>query len=360
MAGSRKRHRSGNTAPSSSSTATSSNNNNKSGSKDTTKETSVSVKEEPLQQSPSQSSTKPVTQLTSQEVSLQDIESHPDYIKRKKVILNTKMRKSQEADRNRQLQIDNINQLYSFELEDLEAKYKVECEQLKQSVYDRLMEQQRLADQSLPSSSNSRMNTRQTANVENTDDLSQEAARSSVNNAFSHNGNAAKATTTSRASSLKKSNGNVFGSSIDKVLPEESVREDFVSIVRDLEDRAVNYTKQQRAKLPPLDVEITDNSLVIRSRPRRGSIDTTNNSTPSNSTPKEDIYRVGCMVTIHSTDSDEQLNGKIMVIGEDDVIVRLHTGPRLRIPLAQLRDRRVSILRDAEIYRDLAIILAAR
>lgn len=39
-------------------------------------------------------------------------------------------------------------------------------------------------------------------------------------------------------------NAKIYAGHLDKVLSEESVREDFVDIVRDLEDRAVSYTKK--------------------------------------------------------------------------------------------------------------------
>jgi hypothetical protein len=54
----------------------------------------------------------------------------------------------------------------------------------------------------------------------------------------------------------------------------------------------------------------------------------------------EDVYRTGCMVNVRSSNSDDDLSGSIVVVGDDDLIVKLHSGPRLRIPYSQLRDRR--------------------
>ena len=53
------------------------------------------------------------------------IESYPDYIKRKKVLLANRDRRVAEADRNRRSQVKNITDLYEFELEDIEAKLQV-------------------------------------------------------------------------------------------------------------------------------------------------------------------------------------------------------------------------------------------
>ena len=52
------------------------------------------------------------------------------------------------------------------------------------------------------------------------------------------------------------------------------------------------------------------------------------------------MFRTGCMVRVHSTNSDDDLTGAVVVVGDDDVIVKLHSGPRVRIPYSQLRDRR--------------------
>ena len=87
------------------------------------------------------------------------------------------------------------------------------------------------------------MNTRQATNVESTGDLSQHSANNSSNNGT--NVSSTSLGGVSRSGIPKKNNGTVFGGSIDKILSEECVREDFVSIVRDLEDRAVTYTRHQ-------------------------------------------------------------------------------------------------------------------
>jgi hypothetical protein len=55
---------------------------------------------------------------------------------------------------------------------------------------------------------------------------------------------AAGGSSSSRSRSSKAVSAKVFASHIDKVLDDESVREDFVDIVRDLEDRAMSYTKK--------------------------------------------------------------------------------------------------------------------
>lgn len=54
----------------------------------------------------------------------------------------------------------------------------------------------------------------------------------------------------------------------------------------------------------------------------------------------EEVYRAGCMVNVHTSNSDDDLSGSIVVVGDDDLIVRLHSGPRLRVPYSQLRDKR--------------------
>ena len=59
-----------------------------------------------------------------------------------------------------------------------------------------------------------------------------------------------------------------------------------------------------------------------------------------NSTEGEDVYHTGCMVSIRSSNSDDDLAGVVVVVGDDDLIVKLHSGPRVRIPFSQLRDGR--------------------
>jgi hypothetical protein len=54
-------------------------------------------------------------------------------------------------------------------------------------------------------------------------------------------------------------------------------------------------------------------------------------------------YTVGSLVQLHSALSDEIFSGVITAVGADDVIVKLGTGARLRVFVAQLRDRRCVI-----------------
>lgn len=53
----------------------------------------------------------------------------------------------------------------------------------------------------------------------------------------------------------------------------------------------------------------------------------------------------GSLVSIRSTSSqcDDWLDGVIVVLSEEDLIVRLHTGPRIRVPYSQIRDQRLVI-----------------
>lgn len=53
-------------------------------------------------------------------------------------------------------------------------------------------------------------------------------------------------------------------------------------------------------------------------------------------------FRTGCMVVVRSSTSAEDLSGTITVLSrdKDDLILRLHAGPRLRVPLEQVRSGR--------------------
>lgn len=66
------------------------------------------------------------------------------------------------------------------------------------------------------------------------------------------------------------------------------------------------------------------------------SIDST-----SSSSVDEMILSKGSLVTIIGSGiGPEGLSGVIVVTSEDDLIVRLHTGPRIRIPFYQIRQQR--------------------
>ena len=53
-------------------------------------------------------------------------------------------------------------------------------------------------------------------------------------------------------------------------------------------------------------------------------------------------FRTGSMVVVRNTTSTEDLSGTVTVISaeKDDFVVRMYTGPRLRVPLSQVRSGR--------------------
>ena len=94
---------------------------------------------------------------------------------------------------------------------------------------------------------------------------------------------------------------------------------------------------------PPL-AELNDN--VGGSR-KNATTKTAKNASLGNtkSTTKENLsmqYRKGSMVVVRSSTSAEDLSGTVTVVSaaRDDVIVRMHTGPRIRVPLEQVRSGR--------------------
>mmetsp|Transcript_26860 Transcript_26860/g.45317 ORF Transcript_26860/g.45317 Transcript_26860/m.45317 type:complete len:398 (+) Transcript_26860:35-1228(+) len=354
---------------------------------------------------------------------LKNIESHPDYVSEMKLIQKVRLRRLNEAERNRIMQIKNLNALYDFEVENIEASTKLACEDVKDYLREALLDEQAEEEEK---------NNERLARTQAEAQAAEEAASlltstdNLTTNGIIDNGYDRRRT---RSLSLdldmgeKKCNGleeaiadlkttlaapqvsarkaaqpataapvvagtpsillnrkpnsrrsKIFGEDIlQNSLSEEDVRADFLQIVHHLEDRAMAILNSEKESRPTISATVDNDEVLTIATPPLSDLDTTLTlkTKPAAAVPtppsvvKEGLsmqYRKGSMVVVRSSTSAEDLSGTVTVVSadKDDVVIRMHTGPRIRVPLDQVRCGRVTIARDVGAYRDMALIMAAR
>jgi hypothetical protein len=116
---------------------------------------------------------------------------------------------------------------------------------------------------------------------------------------------------------------------LDPLLPEESMRSDFLEIVQDIQSRAAAFAK---------------------SSAKSGSNATTVTVTHDPSVLKvgHSSFGVGDLVIVFSVLSQESLSGVITTISDRDVVVRSGSGARFSFLIGQLRQGRITISNDKD------------
>lgn len=370
---------------------------------------------------PDQVQQQPVKKCKDYDNILKNIESHPDYVAEMKIIQKVRLRRLNEAERNRNMQIKNLNALYDFEVENIEAGTKLACEDVKEYLREVLLDEQTEEEEksreqkaleqaqaakeaSALLTSTNKLTTkcaiddgcdrRRTRSLSLDFDMTEnkcngmnEAITDLKTSLAAPLVSARKAAQPDTAAQVvsgtpsillnRKPNSRrskIFSDDIlQNSLSEEDVREDFLHIVHHLEDRAMAILNSEKEIRPTISATVNEDEVLTIATPPLADLDATltRKTKPGSSaqTPpavtKEGLsmqYRKGSMVIVRSSTSAEDLSGTVTVVSadKDDVVVRMHTGPRIRVPLEQVRCGRVTIARDVSAYRDMALIMAAR
>ena len=324
-----------------------------------------------------------------------------ELLRRGESLQNAKRRKIESADAHRKMQIRNINELYDWEIAEAEAKYKLAFEEQKErliiEISSKVLEKARIIDEinlakrsstssSSSSSSSSNGNDHQpyisdskdknndnsTINIDNNEEYRDPLAEAAaiIN---SSSGRVTRNRSSAKRQGSRHSSTDVDAATLKKSLSEKDIRGDFLSIVKDLENRAnrnssvvsmhqmvpvkVNEEKQTIAIGP---VPGFRHSLQNDSNDNGDNINNDDNSKVKNSATtqhasilgREVTYPVGSFVLVRSGLSEEEFSGVLTAITMNEVIVRLGTGARIRVYVNQIRDQRVWIRPDTDIEAD--------
>eukprot|EP01039_Chlorochromonas_danica_P000908 gene907-990_t len=247
--------------------------------------------------------------------------SHSELLLRVQGLEVEKEKQIAAADRHRKLQIKNINQLYDYEVEDAQALYNKAYAELQEHLVQELVQERaRLkALQKNNSSGNGKA-----PSGEGKDSLQ---AGSSSRALRSQNGPVDSAESNGREKRRKVSAASKPVTGLDQVLPETSMRSDFLEIVRDLQSQAESFNRTR-----PTSAHMSVSASIDRSQL---NVD-------------EEVYTLGESVTVFSVLSQESFQGNLCAISESDVVIRTLAGPRLAFTLAQLQSGRVRISREQE------------
>jgi len=252
-----------------------------------------------------------------------------------------KEKKIAAADKHRKLQIKNINDLYEYEVSDASARYKRAYEETQERLIAELTSEARRLKFKLQSAR---------AATEKEKEGGPAAPGGKLMRTISSSpdeiggGAAGPAAPQGEIGTLS---GVVHGkekdrtskrrlgappnppTSLDPLLPEESMRSDFLEIVQDIQSRAAAFAK---------------------SSAKSGSNATTVTVTHDPSVLKvgQASFGVGDLVIVFSVLSQESLSGVITTISDRDVVVRSGSGARFSFLIGQLRQGRITISNDKD------------
>ena len=117
--------------------------------------------------------------------------------------------------------------------------------------------------------------------------------------------------------------------SLDPLLPEESMRSDFLEIVQDIQSRAAAFAKSSaKPGSNATAVSVTHDPSVLK--------------------VGQATFGVGDLVVVFSVLSQESLSGVITTISDRDVVVRSGSGARFSFLIGQLRQGRITISKDKD------------
>ena len=254
-----------------------------------------------------------------------------------------KEKKIAAADKHRKLQIKNINDLYEYEVSDATARYKRAYEETQERLITELSNEVRRLKAKLGSSSSNSNNSSGAGAA-----AGGEVAESNGGGAAAGGRQAPKSTTASpdegggddensltnfvhgkeKDRALRRRLGVPPNqpTSLDPLLPEETMRADFLEIVQDIRARAAAFGKSAAKPVASSSVSVAHDPAVLK--------------VGANS------FGVGELVVVFSVLSQESLSGIITSITDQDVVVRCGSGARFSFLVGQLREGRVTISKD--------------
>ena len=282
-------------------------------------------------------------------------ETHEEFKRRDDILKRSRQKRMKDADEHRKAQIRNLNEMYEWELAEAEARYKQQLTETKERLVVELssevVRQARIIEEHFGARSSMRTvgSTASTASASADDKPTLSSAYSIVENApvrYMSSGRPAKRTRTGNAANA-----------LSHALPVADIRKDFVSIVKDLEERA---TRNEQAHQPDVNYAVPVSVDTKKQFVRVGPVPGTKGQTDG-ALAKEVIYPLGALVLIKSVMSEEEFSGVITAMSAHEIVVKLgHSDTRLRIYTNQIRDRRVWICPDQDLQTDAALIRDAR
>lgn len=251
---------------------------------------------------------------------------HPEICKRSNSLLKIKEKKIMASDRHRKLQIKNINELHDYEVQDAEALYQKSYQEIQnrliaelKSEAQRIIQNIKLLRQSSDdensnngSSGNSKAGGIAAPGGGGADEANATRLARATRSATTEDTSLLVSTVSLTPAQLnekiatKKRCVVATLSTIQKTLPEQSVREDFLDIVRDIEARAALYAAHIQGNKVIADelntnVKVENDVLIINN---------------------DSKYQVGDSIVAYSIVSQESINGIITAISSNEVIAR--------------------------------------
>jgi len=250
-----------------------------------------------------------------------------------------KEKKIAAADKHRKLQIKNINDLYEYEVSDASARYKRAYEETQERLIAELTSEARRLKFKLQSA-------RAATEKEKEGGGSAAAPGGKLMRTISSSpdeigGPAAPEGEVGTLSGVvhgkekdRTSKRRLGGppnppTSLDPLLPEESMRSDFLEIVQDIQSRAAAFAKSSaKPGSNATAVSVTHDPSVLK--------------------VGQATFGVGDLVVVFSVLSQESLSGVITTISDRDVVVRSGSGARFSFLIGQLRQGRITISKDKD------------
>lgn len=283
---------------------------------------------------------------------------HPNLTESLESLARAKEKKIDAADRHRKMQINNINALYEYEVEDANALFKKAYLELQEELIAELNSERSRQQMLYAEKEKSR---RRVNGITTTTAAS--GGRSMRSSAASGEGGESSSSATSNAYSKEYiySRGSVNGSangvgtsaisssngtkkrsnappSLDQVLPENSMRADFLEIVRDLHMRS---SALEKTKSKALDKEVRLSGDL------------------SELFIGEESYCTGDLCTVFSVLSQENICGIITALSHRELIVRTATGVRFNVLIGQIRSGRVVLSKDRDTAENAIVFQTA-
>ena len=252
--------------------------------------------------------------------------SHAEISKRVVVFNKVKEKKIAAADRHRKLQIRNINELYEYEVQETEAIFQKSVKDIQDKLIIELKaEAERIISSIKPDNSN-------TSNENDTDDNNNNNNRLLRSNAPLLDADTIGLEKSKEKGTIRRRTNNAPSSLslIQKNLPEQVIREDFLHIVKDIETRAASYYATVQKNINQLNPTVTINVDQLQ--------------------VGTETYTIGDLVIIFSHLTQESLSGVITTITCNEIIIRSGAGlgTRFAFHISLLRNGRITIARDVD------------
>lgn len=281
---------------------------------------------------------------------------HPELKKRVESLKFAKQQKINAAERHKRLQIKSLNQQFEYEVADANALFERAYVDLQERLIEEISTEMKRVKKQKQSNNLEIVQINVSTDsskkiIENGEHVHQgfRSLRSNgedrVDYANMNNGKLIeKDEKSGNGNSIngvkRKLSTNVNGlpKALNPVLPESTMRADFLEIVRDLQTQAIAF---QRSKPQGISTEV--------------QIDASLNDFKIG----KEIYSIGDLVIVFSVSSQENISGVITAISHRELIVRTSNGSRFAFLIGQIRTGRISISKDINTISNAEAVKAA-